>query len=85
MQITVNRGELKEACAGFIKIVNGKSRTLPVFGCVRFESSKSGVMAQVTDLDQWLKYRFSAAQAKGQGAFIMPLAYLKEMVKGHEQ
>ena len=83
MQITIPRGELKTAVGGFSKIVNGKT-TLPVLGCVRFESGGHGITAQVTDLDQTLRYKFGEAQAHGDGAFIVPLASLKEMAKGGE-
>ena len=39
MKISISRNELKEAVAGFTKIVNGKSHALPILGCVRFEST----------------------------------------------
>ena len=85
MQITIPRGELKVAVAGFIKVVNGRSHTLPILGGVRFESSKARITAQVTDLEQHLRYRFGDAQAQGDGAFIMPLANLKDLVHGKAQ
>ena len=85
MQITLPRGELKQAVSGFIKVVNGRSHTLPILGGVRFESSKAGITAQVTDLDQHLRYRFGGAQAQGDGAFILPLANLKDLVHGKAQ
>jgi len=85
MQITMPRGELKEAVAGFIKVVNGRSHTLPILGGVRFENSKAGITAQVTDLEQHLRYRFGGAQAQGDGAFIVPLANLKDLAHGNAQ
>ena len=78
MQMTVSRGELKEAVAGFNKIVNGKT-TLPILSCVKFENNGHGILAQVTDLDQTASYHFIGAQAQGEGSFIVPLAGLKEM------
>src|SRR5271169_3705062 len=84
MQIMIPRGEIKDAIGGFSKIVNGKC-TLPILGCVRFENRKSGVTAQVTDLDQVARFRFTNAQVDGIGAFIAPLASLKEMAKGDDR
>ena len=81
MKVSLPRSEVKEAVAGFSKIVNGKSHTLPVLGCVRFNLN-GAVTAQVTDLDQHLQYRFGAAKAQGEGAFIVPLANLKELAQG---
>ena len=81
MQISVLRGQLKEAVAGFGKIVNGKSRTLPILGGIRFESSEAGVTATVTDLDQTARYRFGA-QAQRTGAFVVPLASIKDLAQG---
>ena len=81
LNITIPRSELREACQGFSKIVNGKC-TLPVLGCVRLESGSRGVTAQVTDLDQTLDYRFDAAQVNGDGACIIPLTTLKDLAKG---
>ncbi len=85
MQITIPRGELKEAVAGFIKVVNGRSHTLPILGGVRFENREGGLAAEVTDLDQHLRYRVGSAQAQGEGAFIMPLANLKDLAHGNAQ
>lgn len=82
MQITIPRGELKEAVAGFSKIVNGKSRTLPVLGCVRFQRTAYGITGSVTGLDQHLRFTFAGAQANGDGSFILPLASLKELTQG---
>jgi DNA polymerase III sliding clamp (beta) subunit (PCNA family) len=84
MQITMPRGELKAACGGFTKIVNGKT-TLPILGGVRFANNGHGITAQVTDLDQHLRYRFSAAQAQSDGAFVVPLVALKELAKGSDK
>jgi DNA polymerase III sliding clamp (beta) subunit (PCNA family) len=85
MQITVQRGELKEAVAGLGKIVNGKSHTLPILGCVRFAANGNGIVAQVTDLDQHLRYRFCGAQANGDGGFIIPLSSIKDLARGKDQ
>lgn len=85
MQITVPRNELKEAVAGFSKIVNGKSQTLPVLGCVRFASTATGVTAEVTDLDQTARYHFGAAEASDGGAFVVPLASIKDLAKGKDR
>ncbi|MDA0323190.1 MAG: DNA polymerase III subunit beta, partial [Verrucomicrobia bacterium] len=82
MKVTIPRKEIKEAVAGFGKIVSGKT-TLPVLGCVRFDNDK-GVSAQVTDLDQYLRYRFAEARAVGDGAFVVPLAALKDLAKGSD-
>lgn len=84
MQITIPRGELKEACSGFAKIVNGKT-TLPILGCVRFASNGKNIAAQVTDLDQHLRYQFNGAQAHGEGAIVVPLASIKELSKGNDK
>src|ERR1017187_1896815 len=80
-QLTIPRGELKEAVAGFSEIVNGKT-TLPVLACVRF-SGTGTVTAQVTDLEQTARYKFNGAQ--GAGTFIIPLANLKELAKGNDK
>ncbi len=84
MKLSIPRSELKQAVSGFTKIVNGKV-TLPILGCVRFENGRNGITAQVTDLDQHLRYRFGEAQAQGEGALILPLANLKDLVQGKAQ
>ena len=43
MQITVNRGELKQACAGFSKIVNGRSQSLPILARLTLFDGKSAI------------------------------------------
>ena len=47
MQISLPRGELKDAVAGFIKIVNGRAHTLPILDCVRFVSYGSDCNLQL--------------------------------------
>ena len=81
MTLTLTRGELKTAVAGFSKIVNGKSHTLPILGCVRFEAGKH-ITAQATDLDQHAHYRFTDSQADGTGVLVIPLQHLKDLAKG---
>jgi DNA polymerase-3 subunit beta len=81
MQITISRGELKEACSGFQKIVGNKT-TLPILGGVRLESNKGTITADVTDLDQHLKYRFSNVEVQGEGHVVVALQALKELAKG---
>ena len=85
MNLSISRGELKEAVAGFTKIVNGKSHTLPILGCVRFEHNGHGIVAQATDLDQTVRYTFAGAQAQGEGTFILPLSNIKELAKGNDK
>jgi len=85
MNISISRNELKEAVAGFTKIVNGKSHALPILGCVRFESNGRVIIAQATDLDQTVRYAFTGAQAQGEGAFIVPLSNIKELAKGSDK
>ena len=82
MKLTIPRGELKAATAGFSKIVNGKSHTLPILGCVRFEHNGDGLVAQATDLDQYCSYRFPDTQSEGDGSFILPFQNLKDLAKG---
>ena len=81
MKLTIPRSELKAATAGFSKIVNGNARTLPILGCIRFDTGTI-ITAQTTDLDQNATYQFIDAQADGQGNMVIPLATLKELVKG---
>lgn len=83
MKITIPRNELREAVAGFSKIVNGKSRSLPILGCVRFEAGKQ-VTAQATDLDQFATYQFADAQADGKGVMVLALTTLRELIKGSD-
>ncbi len=85
MKITFPRAELKEAVAGFQKIVNGKSRSVPILGCIRFEAKDGTVTAQATDLDQYLTYTFPQAQSEDSGVFIVPLANLKDLAKGRNE
>ena len=80
MKFTLPRSELKEAAQGFSKVVNGRS-SIPVLGCARFSAGDQGVVAQVTDLDQVVEYRFDGAQLDGDGACIIPLANLRDLVK----
>lgn len=83
MNIALPRHELREAVAGFAKVITCKS-TLPVLGCVRFDAGKNEVIAQATDLDQTLDYRFDSAEVRGAGACIVPLASLKDLAKGNK-
>ena len=63
MQITTTRGQIRQAVAGFSKIIRGK-QSLPVLGCVRFSAHDNGIVAQATelrpiasqalDLDYWI-------------------------------
>lgn len=85
MKIAITREELKTAVAGFQKIVNGKSRSLPILGCIRFESKDGAVTAQATDLDQHLIYTFKQAHCEDSGVFIIPLANLKDLTKGRNE
>lgn len=84
MKITIQRGELKAAVSGFQKIVNGKSRSLPILGGIRFEHKADALTALATDLDQFLVYAFQQAQADGDGVMILPLAVLKDLAKGRD-
>jgi DNA polymerase III sliding clamp (beta) subunit (PCNA family) len=85
MKIAITREELKTAVAGFQKIVNGKSRSLPILGGIRFESRDGTVTAQATDLDQHLIYTFKQAHCEDSGVFIIPLANLKDLTKGRAE
>ena len=81
MNIVLHKSELREAVAGFNKIITRRS-TLPVLGCVRFDAGNHGVTAQATDLDQTAVYRFAQAEAGGDGTCILPFAHLKDLAKG---
>ena len=81
IDITLPRNELKDAVAGFTKVITCKS-TLPVLGCVRFDTDSDGIVAQVTDLDQTVEYRFNGSSIRRGGACIVPLASLKDLAKG---
>jgi len=81
MNLTITRGELKSAITGLSKIINGKSHSLPILGCIRIEAGKQ-ITAQATDLDQHATYRFTDAHADGGGSFIIPIQHLKELAKG---
>jgi len=81
MTLTIPRGELKSAVAGFSKIINGKSRNLPILGCIRIESAKQ-ITAQANDLDQHATYRFTDAHADGMGVLIIPFQVIKDLAKG---
>jgi len=81
MNVTLPRGAIKEAVAGLSKIVYGK-QTIPVLGCVRLSVENQTAVAEATDLDQVVKYRFDDAQAHGEGACILPLVALKDLTKG---
>jgi DNA polymerase III sliding clamp (beta) subunit (PCNA family) len=81
MRLIIKRKDLKDAVAGFNKVVAGKS-SLPILEGVRFSVDGNSVVAQVTDLDQALEYRFDDAYAEGTGACIIPLSALKPLAKG---
>jgi DNA polymerase-3 subunit beta len=81
MTISIPRSELKEACQGISKIVSGK-QSLPVLGCVRLRANDRQVVAEATDLDQLVEYRFDGAEVDGEGACILPVAVLKALAKG---
>lgn len=84
MKLILSREELKTAVAGFQKIVNGKSRSLPILGGICFESRDGAVNAQATDLDQHLIYTFKQARADQDGVLILPLVNLKDLAKGRD-
>jgi DNA polymerase III sliding clamp (beta) subunit (PCNA family) len=72
---------LKEAVSGFNKVIAGKS-TIPVLGCVRLDAGKDGIVAQATNLDEVVEYRFDGAEVRGEGGCIIPLSTLKDLAKG---
>jgi DNA polymerase III sliding clamp (beta) subunit (PCNA family) len=80
-KFTLPRRGLKDAVAGFGKVVTGRT-SLPVLGCARLTAGKTGVTAQVTDLDQVLEYQFGDAQVSGEGVCILPMTSLKDLAKG---
>jgi len=80
VNITLPRHELREAVQGIGKVVSGKS-TLPALGCVRFDAGKN-VVAQATNLDEVVEYRFDGAKVGGPGACIVPVSVLKDLAKG---
>lgn len=85
MQLTLQRGTLKEALSGFSKIVNGRTR-LPVLGCARFRVHDGQAEAEVTDLDQNVCYRFNNAHTRaegGEGTFVLPLDALRRLTTGN--
>jgi DNA polymerase-3 subunit beta len=86
VNVSIPRQQIREAAQGFSKIVNGKT-ALPVLGCVRVQADDSGFVAQATDLDQVIEYRFEGAEVYRKGACIIPLSTLKDLAKGakHEQ
>ena len=81
LSTTLPRNELREAVAGIGKIANSKC-TLPVLGCVRLRANGREVVAEATDLDQLVKYRFNGAEVRGEGACILPVSALKDLSKG---
>jgi DNA polymerase-3 subunit beta len=84
MQLTIPRSELKNAVTGLSRIIPNKT-TLPILSAVRFDHNGCHSVAQATDLDQTARYHFTAAQATGDGAFIIPLQCLKELAKGNDR
>lgn len=85
MQLTLQRGALKEALSGFGKIVNGRSR-LPVLGCARFRVRGNRAEAEVTDLEQSLRYGFDPENTRvedGEGEFVLPLTALRKLTRGN--
>jgi DNA polymerase III sliding clamp (beta) subunit (PCNA family) len=80
MNITLPRGELKQAVQGISKVA-GKS-TIPVLQCVRIEAGAQGVVAQGTNLDELIECRLDGAQVNGDGACIIPLTALRDLAKG---
>jgi len=79
--MTFARSELKEAVAGFTKVIACKG-TLPVLGCVRFDAGRNEVVARATDLEQTVDYRFHGAKVGASGSCIVPLATLRDLAKG---
>lgn len=82
LKIALPRAELREACQGFGKIINGKT-ALPVLGCVRFSAGKNGVVAQATDIDQVVEYRFDGAKLDIEGECIVPYTTMRDLAKGN--
>ena len=81
MKCTIERRQIKEAVQGFSKVVTGKT-SIPVLGCVRFQSDGKAVTAQATDLDQVMDYGFADAGISDAGGCIIPLQTLKGLAKG---
>jgi len=83
MKATIERRQLKIALAGLGKVID-RSSTLPILGCIRFDTGADGVVAQATNLDQTARFRFENATSRGSGAFVLPLTNLKELAKGKQ-
>ena len=81
MKLTLTRRALKEAVAGFAKIVASRT-ALPVLGGVRFEAGRDGAVAEATNLDEHLRFCFPTATALEAGVLIVPLQALKDLCKG---
>ena len=50
MKITIPRRDLKEAVAGFNKIINGHVPSLPILGCIRLEACGKFITAQASNM-----------------------------------
>lgn len=83
MKLNLSCQALKDALAGFSRVVPSRSR-LPVLGCVRIEAGRDGAVAEVTNLDEHLRCRLSASEATTiePGVLIVPLQALKAFCKG---
>src|SRR4051812_17141789 len=79
-QLPLPVGELKNALAGFSKIVNSRT-TLPVLGCVRIQPRAEGVTLQVTDLESFVTFHMAADAPADFPPCLVSLATLAKIVK----
>lgn len=78
-QITIQVSELKSALTGFSKVVN-KRTTLPVLGCILFQSKQGLLQLTATNLDDYIVR--SIASGSGEIHAAIPLESINKIVKG---
>jgi len=81
MKIQIPRRELKDAVAGFNRIVSRRT-TLPILGGLRFNVSGTAVAAEATDLEQKAVFHFQNAISTGSGTFVASFEQIKDLAKG---
>src|SRR5687768_12468344 len=77
-KITISVSELKNALPGFSRIIN-KRTTLPVLGCILFQSKQGQLQLTATNLDDYVS---RTIESDGEFNAAIPYEALNKILKG---
>ncbi len=79
-KITISVSELKTALPGFSKVIN-KRTTLPVLGCILFESKQGQLQLTATNLDDYVLRSIPGVEGEAFRA-VIPMESLHKIIRG---